>query len=375
MKGFLALLLTFCLMVTLCACGVEPSVEQPDVQPNEQQSGAQTDLGNETESGKGTETGTGTENQPATNNKHQNKDEEKLVNYSHPTTDKTEYGAIIACFGDSITEGMGMDRVDCYPSVLEANLKGQYKVLNGGVGGENSYTIAARANAVEFTVTKKMIFGKGESEIDSDWKIFSGIGGEEMRFRYGVMGRDLSIKKLTIDGAPYTLRYDKKDTEENSIYWLGRENTSEKVTISVGAKIKFDYSDIYEKRYCAIVLMGANDGAIPIETLIARYKAIEATAENFIAIIPHYGTDYTEQFKAAFGNRCVNLREYCKEQVWKDYPEFVKDKSDEVCIKEKILPRTFTYERRKGDCHLNKAGYKVLGDLVYKKGVELGYWK
>lgn len=372
MKKFLALLLVFCMTFSICACGAEPSTEQT----GEQQSGAGAESGTGTETEKGTESGSGsgTEKQPTTNNNQTNKEEEPTVNNSKPTTD-AEYGAVITCFGDSITEGMGMDVADRYPSVLEANLKGQYKVLNAGVGGENSYTIAARANAVEFTVTKKMVFGAGESELDSDWKIFSGIGGEEMRFRYGVMGRDLSIKKLTIDGLPYTLRYEKKDTEENSIYWLGRENSNEKVTIPVGAKIKFDYSDIYEKRYCAVVLMGANDSSTPIETLIARYKAIEATAENFIAIIPHYGTDYTEQFKAAFGNRCVNLREYCKEQVWKDYPAYVKDRSDEVCIEEGILPRTFTYERKKGDCHLNKAGYKVLGDLVYKKGVELGYWK
>ena len=235
MKKFLALLLVFCMAFSICACGAEPSTEQTGEQLGEQQSGA------------GAESGTGTEKQPTTNNNQTNKEEEPIVNNSKPTTD-AEYGAVITCFGDSITEGMGMDVVDRYPSVLEANLKGQYKVLNAGVGGENSYTISARANAVEFTVTKKMVFGAGESELDSDWKIFSGIGGEEMRFRYSVMGRDLSIRKLTIDGLPYTLRYEKKDTEENSIYWLGRENSTEKVTIPVGAKIKFDYSDIYEKR-------------------------------------------------------------------------------------------------------------------------------
>lgn len=30
---------------------------------------------------------------------------------------------------------------------------------------------------------------------------------------------------------------------------------------------------------------------------------------------------------------------------------------------------------RHKEAHLNSLGYKIMADLVYKKGVELGYWK
>lgn len=283
-------------------------------------------------------------------------------------------GKVIVCFGDSITEGMGMARQDSYPSVLQASIKGDYTVLNSGVGGEGSFTIAARANAVEFTVTNEIVFREGVREIGLDWKLFSGMNGEEIKFRYGVMGRDLSTKNLTIDGNPYTMRFVNGDTEEDGKYFLGRADTGSDVTISVGSVVKFDYTNYFDKPHCIVALMGANDGSIGVDLLISRYKAIEATCEKFIALIPHHRKDCSEKFIEAFGDRCVDLREYCMEQVWVDY-DFEKTAEDVIDLEAGRMPRSLLYKNNMGDCHLNEKGYKVLGDLVYKKGVELGYWE
>lgn len=38
-------------------------------------------------------------------------------------------------------------------------------------------------------------------------------------------------------------------------------------------------------------------------------------------------------------------------------------------------PETSQSPSSNTDVHLNDAGYKILADLVYKKGVSLGYWK
>ena len=281
----------------------------------------------------------------------------------------------IICFGDSITEGMGMTDSERYPSVLGKHLENQYRVFNAGVGGENSYTISARANALDCTVSKEMVFDVGVKELVSNYEIFSGMNGETMRFRYGFMGHQLSIQNLTIDGKPYTLRYKAGATEIEDQYILCRNDSSNKLVIPVGAKIKFDYSKFYESRYCVVVLMGANDSsAVSVDELIERYKKIFASADNFIAIIPFYDTDYTDKFEAAFGNNCVNLREYCKEAAYKDY-KLTLTEQDRRDIASGEIPIRFTYQNRHGECHLNSLGYKILGDLVYKKGVELGYWK
>ncbi len=285
------------------------------------------------------------------------------------------YDKVIICFGDSITEGMAMKRPDAYPSVLGEHLKGQFTVLNAGVGGENSYTICSRANALPFTVTNEIVFEKGQYEYVSNYKIFSGINGEMMRYRYGVMGRELPINCLFIKDKPYTLRFDRVGIEEEDKYVLCRSDASEKEVIKIGDLIKFDYSKIYKECYCTVLLQGANDGDMPIDIIIERYKKIEALNQRFIAIIPHYrGDAVAEKFRNAFGERCVDLREYCKEKVWVDY-NIQKDEQDIKCLENGKLSTRFIYKAVYGDCHLNELGYKVLGDLVYKQGKKLNYWE
>ncbi len=285
------------------------------------------------------------------------------------------YDNVIICFGDSITEGMAMARSDAYPALLEKYLEGQFKVLNAGVGGENSYTICSRANALPFTVTSEVIFGKGEYEYISDYKIFSGINGEKICYRYACMGRELPISNVVIGDKRYNLRCERVGKEDKDKYILRRENADYKEVIEVGTLIKYDYSDFYNNCYCTVLLQGANDGDMPIETIIERYKNIEALNERFIALIPHYRGDETAKlFNEIFPNKCVDLREYCKEQFWVDY-NIQKDQSDIDCLKEGLLSTRFTYKNNYRDCHLNELGYKVLAKLVYEKGVELSYWK
>ncbi len=285
------------------------------------------------------------------------------------------YKEVVICLGDSITEGMAMKRSDAYPGILKEYLKDQIPVLNAGVGGENSYTICSRANALPFTLTEEAVFEKGVYEYVSNYKIFSGINGEMMRYRYGVMGRDLPINKVVIDGEEFELRFDRVGVEEEDKYVLVRKNADEKLVIPVGAKVNFDYSDIYDKCYCTILLQGANDGDMPIDIVIERYKKIEALNERFIALIPHYrGDSVAQQFRTAFGDRCVDLREYCKSLVWTDY-NIEKDEQDIHCLENGKLSTRFIHNAVYGDCHLNKLGYKILADLVYKKGKELGFWK
>ena len=51
-----------------------------------------------------------------------------------------------------------------------------------------------------------------------------------------------------------------------------------------------------------------------------------------------------------------------------------KDKDDIKCLKDGKLSTRFIYKAVYGDCHLNELGYKILADLVHKKGKELDYW-
>ncbi len=283
---------------------------------------------------------------------------------------------VVICYGDSITEGMAMRYEENYPSLLRNHLEGQFVLFNAGVSGETSNSIMSRANAIDFTLTNDITFKKGESEVVLNRKLFSTMSGGEICYRYGVFGKDLPIKNLIIDGAPFKMRFVSGADEDSHKYIITRSETDTELTLKKGVKIQYDYSEFYEEIYCTIVLMGANDGSIGTtdDELIERYKKIFEKGENYIAIIPHYGTDLTEKFESAFEEKTVNLREYCKEEVWEEY-SLVKEKIDEEYINDGVLSPKFSYNGNKGDCHLSKLGYKILADLVYKKGKELNYWK
>ncbi len=350
MKRILAIILCLCLVLGLCACGGK--TENPDEQGETSNNGAQTS-GDVSNGGSNVDSnGEQTGNQPS--------NDKTLINL--------ENAGVILCFGDSITEGMQVDKANNYPSILQKNLGEQIKVINGGVSGEDSNTIMSRANAIEFTTAKDIIFSAGQSEVELDARFFMTADGGEIRYRYGKTGNELSSKNVIIDGKAYTLTGKGEDK-----YSISRQDSSAALTIKKGAKAKFDYGSVYDKVYCTIVLMGANDSNLTADQLIERYKKIAATSERFIALIPHYGADNTEKFEAAFGNATVNLREYCKEEVWSAY-NLEKTSKDDYYISGGNLSAKFVLGGKKGDCHLSELGYKILGDLVYKKGVELGYW-
>jgi putative flippase GtrA len=284
----------------------------------------------------------------------------------------------ILCFGDSITEGMAMAREDSYPGVLASHLKSKYKIFNAGCGGENSYTIGARANALPFTFKNDVCFEKGVFEYVTDWEIFKGINGELMRLRYGQMGRDLKINRVVVGDEIFDLRFEQVGEEENDKYILTRKNADFKRVIPAGTPVRFDYTHIYDEPYCVILMAGGNDNFAEEGTaqrLVERYKNVASLCDRFIPLIPHFtGDNVAKLFYETFGDICVDLREYCKEQFWIDN-NIEKDEDDIKCINNGVMSTKFTYQNNYADCHLNELGYKTLADLIYKKGQELSFWK
>lgn len=55
---------------------------------------------------------------------------------------------IILALGDSLTEGLGVDEKDNYPSVLQKHLPKNFKVINAGLSGETSSGLKNRLNWV-----------------------------------------------------------------------------------------------------------------------------------------------------------------------------------------------------------------------------------
>ena len=74
------------------------------------------------------------------------------------------YRNTVVCWGDSITEGMGM-RDRSYPTILGELLGDDYKVINAGDGGEDTITIMSRHGALKLFTENDIVFGKGEESV------------------------------------------------------------------------------------------------------------------------------------------------------------------------------------------------------------------
>ncbi len=280
-------------------------------------------------------------------------------------------GSVIVCWGDSITESMAMPQGYRYPQQLQDSIGADYKVINAGVGGERSDAILSRANAIEFGLTNDVVFKKGETEKALDREMFRVTDGDNII--YQDFGFELPMKNVIIGGNKYTFECKTGESYGNCTYILKR-TSSEPLTIKAGTRVEFDYSQYYDKIYCNVILMGANDGERGADFIINKYKKLAEKNPNFIAIIPFWGDDVSEEFKAAFGDKALDIREYMMTQAHIDY-DVELTKLDGYCIKKGMIPGSYNYENKRGDCHLNQLGYKILADKVYEKGVELGYWE
>ncbi|HPS09016.1 MAG TPA: hypothetical protein PLG22_15940, partial [Kiritimatiellia bacterium] len=69
---------------------------------------------------------------------------------------------IVACWGDSVTEGMAMPAGKSYPDRLQARLGDTFRVLNSGDGGEDAVTIPVRQGAYPIRTAAKIAFAAGE---------------------------------------------------------------------------------------------------------------------------------------------------------------------------------------------------------------------
>ena len=366
MKKFLSLFMGVILLLTLVGCGGQPSNppdnNKQDVSTN---SSTNSDLSSNSSSNLSSDTNT--------NSSSVSSDTKFKLEGAKAVTKFDDPNVVVACWGDSLTEGMAMPKFYTYPQQLQASIGSQYRVINAGVGGEKADAILSRANAIEIYFSKSVTLAKGEKQCLLSLTSFVTAEGEEITYRG--FGNELSLNDVLINGKSYTLQYKNSEEPEDRGFYLIRNDASSELTIPAGAKVKFDYSSKYSKIHCNIILIGANDGELSAEALIEKYNKLIALNKNYIAVVPYYSeVNVAKEFKEAFGDKALDLRDYFINHADKDYDVELSG-MDTYCIKKGIVPISYTYKNKRGDCHLNELGYKIFADQVYKKGVELGYWK
>ncbi len=302
----------------------------------------------------------------------------------------------VICWGDSITQStVGKS----YPSQLMADLGGQYKVYNAGVAGETSFAIMSRANLINVdgeycagVLREDVTFAAGQTQsadiatgdIKTDMPrgrtVFLTGDGKDIRF-VG-LGNGLPTTKIIIDGKSYKFSY---ATPEGAVwgkyeYYITRDDAAEPLTLKAGTKVYFDYDGIDTSADVGVVLFGANDGVnIDPDVIIEKYKQFELKAKKgCMYIIPYFfTTDSAGVYETKLGRNAINVAEYFSQHAFDDYGVF-PDYRDLKSIENHKFPQKFmagddaSYNVQ--DCHMNAMGYKILADLVYARGAELGYW-
>ena len=362
MRKILSILLASILVLSFAGC----NSKEEKVNSDNKDSGKKPASSQGTEDTSGNDSGNETVSTETTGKEPPVYDESKD---NVPEKDKK----IVICWGDSITQGMGMNIGDSYPEVLQKYLGYEYKVINAGVPGENSSTISARANVLETCLRNDVTFKKGEAQVKLDRELFIGKNGEDIVLKG--FGNKLPIDNVIIGGKAYTIEFEQGTEKETHFYKLTRKDTSSALTLKKGTTVKFDYSKYYSGDiYCNVMLVGANDMPPKADEIIAKYKKIATTAQKNIFLIPFYSQDNAPEFVDAFGNKALNLRVYFQTQALEDFNEELT-KGGQICIDKNYIPNNFTYKNARYDCHLNEIGYKAMAYRIYQKGIELKYWK
>ena len=303
----------------------------------------------------------------------------------------------IACVGDSLTEGFGGGGVS-YPAVLEEKIRemlkktgkaegreaaesktaerktaekglsglsadeDSYRVENLGVCGEDTFTILGRSGALPFVLEEAVRIPAGREKIPVPLKC--PLCSETCLLVYGNAG----VNPVRIGGAEGRLTL--RGAYFNEQYYFERTDGGEALTVPAGTKI-----ETRAMRECRkllpVVLMGANgffenaeDLILQHRTLLSFYAAPEK--EALVLGMPIRSRremrDLEEAMAAAFGDRYVNLREYLSTRGLADagLSPTERDRRD---MEAGRVPESL----RSDEVHLNRYGYRVMGELVFRK--------
>ena len=281
----------------------------------------------------------------------------------------------IVCYGDSLTFGTGgvEDDGTTYPGVLEELLEQNHldiPVINYGIGGDNTVTIAGRTGGIPFRVNAFTIPEQTEPvEIT-----FLPSDGQTLRIDNSLEYGGAGLNDCTILGVKGRITLCKDN--DISHYFFTRNETGAEITVPSGTQVTAAAAS-ENKDAIFIIWMGENLGYSDNENLIDQYNAIlslqDKHAGEFIVIGLTSGTaseraDLENAMNTAFGEKYINLREILSTEglAMAGIPP---TSEDETQTSLGCVPPSLLYD----GIHFNSDGYRVIGQIVYERLLSLGY--
>lgn len=285
----------------------------------------------------------------------------------------------IVCWGDSLTVGAGSDVG--YPDVLRELINSEITSDTGceipvvmmGVGGENSYTIAARAGGIPIIITTDVTIPAECVSVQINFLAEDGHVVEPM------LQGDEGIEYVEMAGVRGTLEYLPDVTGaggKNFLYYFKRSEAGEAVNVPAGT-VMYTRGYLEYKDYLPIIFIGENGGYSDYDELIRQQMSIVNTGrsnDRFLIIGLTSGTaqDRAELEKAMeerYGRQYLNARSMLSSDGM-GMMEIETTVFDKMMIDEGKVPGRLLSD----SVHLNEPGYRALGYMVYERMKELGYF-
>lgn len=288
----------------------------------------------------------------------------------------------VNCWGDSLIRGVGVgdSYSKAFPYVLHGLLDGR-KVINCGVGGENTINIASRQGGLPnivkpFTIPANA--SKVEIELTNIYGDSTGIllqGGSALDPTTGKYVMTAQINPCSINGVEGTLTY------ENEKYYFSRSEKGESVIVSRPTPL-ITYAMKSMRDNINIIWIGTNGGfttsAELIECIEAMIDYMSPINKKYIVIgVHHLVSTVTETFETIeknmsihFGRHFINQRKYMLEYGLSD-ARITPTAEDITAISQGKIPPSLLYD----DVHYNDKGYNIIATLASERGKELGYWQ
>jgi len=291
-----------------------------------------------------------------------------------------EYLPGIVCWGDSLTVGACGDGVT-FPRILKQRLtalglRNKVDVINAGVGGESSATIATRSGAYELCAHEFTIPADTEPV---ELRFYSMV----RYVTYPLIQGDGYFNPVTIAGVKGTIDSTHDAYLSRNKYYFTRSEPGEEVKVEKGTPI-VTYASENFRDYLNIVFIGTNGGYTGTGTLIKQQKAIlerstgqkdrylviglfeksveKVSVETFM--------EYEAKMAEEYGDRFINLREYLITDGLKD-AGIEPTEEDLERIGQGLVPPSLMDDDL---LHLNATGYALLGNLIFDRMEQLGYF-
>ncbi|MFT7156139.1 MAG: lysophospholipase L1-like esterase [Parvicella sp.] len=284
----------------------------------------------------------------------------------------------VVCWGNSLTVGVGGGGVT-YPGVLQLRIGKNYEVINAGVSGENSLTIAARQGGIPMYLNQKIEFTVDENEIMIGVKSNTNLKStyDDTDVLPLLRGGGATINNCYIDGLECVLKWTGSDwQDEAGAYTLSLSSEITKGHIIPSGSLVFTSAmKNLRNAHANVLFIGQNGGWDSNAELVDQInKMIEFSGSTNCLVIGLHARGTVLQMNTLeeimsneYGARYINLRKHMVERALEEAGLSATEADLEAMSNGLCPPQLLADE-----LHFNAIGYRIIGDLVAKRFELLG---